>query len=182
MAWKVLNSRSLFSAGFFNLRVDECELPDGRRMPRYYVLEFLDWVNVIAVGDDGRMILVRQHRHAAAGDFLELPGGSTDPGESPRTAAERELREETGFVATEWIDCGFHHPNPALQNNRMHTFLALGCRKVGEPELDPFEDLSTETAPVSEVYRRCFGGEMKHSLIIASLMLGHDRLRNRGLL
>ena len=168
MAWKTLNSKNLFSAGFFNLRVDECELPDGRRMPRYYVMEFLDWVNVIALTEAGQMILVEQHRHAAGTDFLELPGGAADPGETPRTAAERELREETGFAAAAWVDCGFHFPNPALQNNRMHTFLALECRNVGEPTLDPFEDLRTVTLDPKDVYARCFRGEMKHSLIIAS--------------
>jgi len=180
--WKTLKTQSLFQAGFFRLRVDECQLPDGRVMPRYYVMEFQDWVNVIPVTDDGQMILVEQHRHGAALDFLEIPGGSTDPGESAAEAGPRELREETGYEAREWIDCGFHYPNPALQNNRMHTFLALGCRKVAEPDLDPFEDLKVRTLPIEEVLRRMYDGEMKHSLIAASLMISVRHLRARGLI
>lgn len=182
MSWKILNSTVQFTAGFFNLRRDECELPDGRVMPRYYVMEFLDWVNVIAVSPEGQMIMVQQYRHAAAETFLELPGGSTDPGETPAAAAARELKEETGFVAEQWIDCGFHFPNPALQNNRMHTFLALGCTRVAKPQLDPFEDLITVIVPATEVYEQWAGGKMKHSLIVASLALGQRYLRERKII
>lgn len=180
--WKTRKTETLFKAGFFRLRVDECELPDGRVMPHYYVMEFQDWVNVVAITEDRQMILVEQHRHAAETDFLEIPGGSSDPGETPRAAGARELREETGFEAAEWVDCGFHYPNPALQNNRMHTFLALGCRKVGEPQLDPFEDLTVRTMPIAEVLERMYDGKLKHSLIAASLMLSVRHLRARGLI
>lgn len=64
----------------------------------------------------------------------------------------------------------------------MHTFLALGCRKVGEPQLDPFEDLTVRTFPIDEVLKRLFEGELKHSLIAASLMLSVRFLKARGLI
>lgn len=170
--WKILKSFSAFKAGFFNLRVDECELPDRRVMPRYYVLEFPDWVNVVPVTEDGQMILVEQYRHAAGETFLEIPGGSTHPGgEDSQAAGARELLEETGYAAREWVYCGFHYPNPALQNNKMHTYLARGCVKVQEPQLDPFEDLQVKTLPVAEVMSRLHKGEIRHSLIAASLTL-----------
>lgn len=168
------------------MHVDECELPDGRIMPRYFVLEFPDWVNVVPITTDGQMVLVRQYRHAAQDMFLEIPGGSThaDRGqgpEDPRVAGERELLEETGYMAKEWISCGFHYPNPALQNNRVHTYLALGCEKIKEPELDPYEDLTTVTLPVREVFKKWQNGEIQHSLIAASLGLSFRFLRDRGL-
>jgi len=179
--WKVLNSTELLKAAFFRLRSDKCELPDGRVMPRYYVMEFPDWVNVVPVTSDGRMILVRQHRHATESDYLEIPGGSTHgPSEDPRAAGERELLEETGYRGTEWISCGYHNPNPALQNNRMHTFLALGCEKVAEPSLDPFEDLVVVHMPVEEALREWWSGGFKHSLIAASIALALPELRKRG--
>ncbi len=235
--WKVLKSQDLFKSGFFRLRVDECELPDGRIMPRYYVIEFPDWVNVVPVTDDGQMVLVEQYRHgvvrlnqnpngdpapasdqdsksrapasnqasndrASTGEnpghfgsvanngstanhkeiFLEIPGGSTDPKnhEDPRLAGVRELREETGYEAREWVYCGFHYPNPALQTNKMHTFVAFGCTKVGEPMLDPYEDLKVSVLPVKEVYRRWYAGEIKHSLIFTSLGLAIPHLRKAG--
>lgn len=181
--WKTLKSQVLLGAGFFKLRADECELPDGRVMPRYYVFEFPDWVNVVPVTASGDLILVEQHRHGAELDFLEIPGGSTDARstEDPQKAAARELLEETGYRSDEWIPCGAHYPNPALQNNRLHTFIALNCVKVAEPDLDPFEDLRVLTMPLAEVVRKWQNGEFNHSLIAASIGLALKTLRERGL-
>lgn len=145
-------------------------------------MEFPDWVNVVPVTEDGQMIMIEQYRHAGEDVFLEIPGGSTNgKGEDPRLAGERELREETGFEAREYIYCGFHYPNPALNANKMHTFLALGCRKAGEPELDPFEDLSVKLMPVKEAIRRWENGEIKHSLISNSIAISLKFLKERGL-
>lgn len=181
--WKVLKSKELFKSGFFRLRVEECELPDRRVMPSYYIFDFADWVNVIPVTSDGRMILVEQYRHAAGAEFLEVPGGSTHSREEdPRLAAERELREETGYASKEWIDCGMHFPNPALQSNRMHTYLALNCELVGEPELDPFEDLRVKVVTVREAFEMWERGEFTHTIISASLGLAWPHMRKLGLL
>jgi ADP-ribose pyrophosphatase len=181
--WKVLKSLELFKAGFFRLRTDECRLPDGRVMPKYYVIEMADWVNVVPVTSDGQVLLLKQYRHGAGMEFLEIPGGSTHPGanEDPQLAGERELLEETGYQAAEWISCGFHFPNPALQNNRMHTYLALGCVKVAEPSLDPFEDLECFTMDVREMVKIWREGAFAHSLISASIGLTIRELEKRGL-
>jgi 8-oxo-dGTP pyrophosphatase MutT (NUDIX family) len=181
--WKVLKSVELFRASFFRLRVDECELPDGRVMPKYYVLDFADWVNVIPVTADGQIILVEQYRHGANQNFLEVPGGSLHSlNEDPREAGARELREETGFESSEWIDCGPHFPNPALQSNRMHTYLALNCRLAGEPQLDPFEDLQVRLMPLREAVDRLERGEFLHSIIAASFLRTLPYLRERKLI
>lgn len=181
--WKVLKTKELFKTGFFRMRVEECELPDRRVMPAYYIFDFADWVNVVPVTSDGRVILVEQYRHAAGAEFLEIPGGSMHGhGEDARLAGERELREETGYASSEWIDCGGHFPNPALQSNRMHTFLALNCVLVGEPELDPFEDLRVRVMPVREVFKLWEQGGFTHSIISASLARVWPELRKRRLL
>jgi 8-oxo-dGTP pyrophosphatase MutT (NUDIX family) len=183
MRWKVLKSTEVFKSGLFKLRTDECQLPDGRVFPRYYVMEFLDWVNVVPVTSDGQMILVEQYRHAGDEVFLEIPGGSTDArGEDPQAAGARELREETGYESGEWVNCGFHFPNPALQSNRLHTFLALGCELTGEQDLDPFEDLQVRVRPVKEVFQLLERGEIKHSLIANSLWLSAPHLKAKGYL
>ena len=182
--WEVLSSRVALQAGFFSLRIDECKLPDGRVMPRYHVLEFPDWVNIIPITTDGQMVLVRQYRHAYGVEFLEIPGGGTDPKkkEDPQIGGERELLEETGYRSGKWVNCGFQYPNPALQNNRMHIFLALDCVKVSEPKLDPFEDLTVELIPVVEVMRRWDEGFFTHSLIAASLGLARRKMIELGLI
>ena len=171
--WKICSSKELFSSGIFRLRVDECELPDGRIMPRYYVMEFPDWVNVVPVTEDGKIVLVEQFRHASGELTLEIPGGSTDPWtkESNQVAAERELLEETGYKASEIQLVCSHRPNPAMQNNWMHTYLARGCRKVSEPTPDPFEDIRVVEKTPAEVIDLLRSGQINHSIIIASLMM-----------
>lgn len=78
--WKTLQSKELYHAGFFRLRQDECELGDGRIMPRYYVVEFPDWVHVVAMTKSRELIMVRQYRHAGKCECLELPGAHSIPG------------------------------------------------------------------------------------------------------
>lgn len=152
-------------------------------MPKYYIMDFPDWVNVVPVTSTGEVVLVEQYRHGAGERFLEIPGGSTHPGcEDPLEAGRRELREETGFEAMEWVNCGHHFPNPALQSNRMHTYLALGCKEVGAPNLDPFEDLNVVKVPLKELVRKWERGDLKHSLIAASFALSLPHLRERGML
>lgn len=180
MSWKVLESKELLKLGFFRLRSDKCELPDGRVMPHYYVIEFADWVNVLPITSDGKVVAIRQYRHGSDHEHLEIPGGSTDPrkGEEPLLAAQRELLEETGYESSRWISCGAHFPNPALQSNRLHTFLALDCRQVAEPNLDPYEDLRVELFPARELRGRLDDGEFDHSLIHASVSMALHRLKS----
>lgn len=160
------------------MRADKCELPDGRVMPRYYTFDFPDWVQAIAVTKSGEMVMMTQYRHSAAEVFLEIPGGSLDPrkSETPLEAAQRELLEETGYLSTRWQSLGVHYPNPALMSNRLHTFLALGCEKVAEPRLDPYEDLTVQLMSVEDVYRSVREGKILHSLILASLFLAEPFL------
>lgn len=171
-AWKVLSSKELFKALFFRLRSDQCELPDGRVMPNYYVFEFSDWVNIVPVTDDGQIVLVEQYRQAAEGTYLEIPGGSIDShlNEDPKRAALRELLEETGYVPDDIRLLGIHRPNPALQNNRMHTYIGYGCKYVQEPKLDPFEDIRVVTRPIPEVVEMVLSGAIDHSIVVASIL------------
>lgn len=181
--WKTLKSTEVARTGFFRMRIDECELPDGRIMPKYFVIEYPDWVNVIAVTSDKKIVMVEQYRHGTGEVYLEVPGGMTDgPKEDPLVGGQRELREETGFEANEWISCGYQNPNPAVQNNKLHTFLALDAKLVGKQELDPFEDLKVRVLPIREVYDMLERGELKHSLIAHSLFLAMRPLKERGLL
>lgn len=170
--WKVLSSKELFKTLFFRLRTDQCELPDGRVMPNYYVLEFPDWANIVPITDDGQIVLVEQYRQAAEGSYLEIPGGSLDPrtNEDPKRAVLRELLEETGYVPDDIRLLGVHRPNPALQNNRMHTYIGYGCRHVQEPQLDPFEDIRVVTKPIPEVIEMVLNGKIDHSIVVASIL------------
>ena len=169
--WQILKSVEIFKNPYFRLRSDRCLLPDKREMPDYYVMEFTDWVNVVPVTHDGKIVLIKQYRHATQEVCIEVPGGSIDPGstEEPMAAGLRELKEETGYVPEDIRLVGKHYPNPATQNNAMHTFIAFGCQKEQEQELDAFEDIEVITCTVAETLQLAFDGKIMHSIILASL-------------
>jgi 8-oxo-dGTP pyrophosphatase MutT (NUDIX family) len=174
--WKVLHTEELFTTSIMKLRVEKCELPDGRVMPRYYVIDFPDWVHVVALTADAQVVLVKQYRQAARETFWEVPGGTLDPRkvESPFEAAQRELQEETGYTSKEWTCIGIHSPNPATQTNKIHTYLALNCEKTHDLNLDPYEDLDVELKSVTEVKAMLRGGKFTHSLVMSSLVLAEE--------
>lgn len=172
--WEILSSDELYSHPYFRFRKDRCMLPDDRIMPAYYVMEFVDWVNVIPLTDAGDIVLVNQYRHAARRRFYEFPGGTIDPDnkeELPELAAKRELLEETGYEAKRLQYLGLHYPNPGLQDNRMHVYLATGCKKSAEPRLDTYEDLAVELVNVQDFLQYIEQGRPMHSLMMASLVL-----------
>lgn len=134
-------------------------------------LDCPDWINVVALTDAGELVCVRQERHGTETVTLELPGGMVDEGESPEQAALRELREETGFVGTSAIHLGFVHPNPALQDNRCHTFLVQGCVRAGEQQLDGREEIDVVLVPKERVRSLVRSGAITHALVVAGLYL-----------
>lgn len=163
--WEKLSSRPLFDLRLFRVRQDCCRSPRTGAAHEFLVLEAEDWVNIVALTPDERVVMVRQFRAGSGQVTLEIPGGIIDPGETPRTAAERELLEETGHRASEWIDLGSVHPNPAILSNRCHTFLARGCVLARPPLLDEREDITVELIPLREVPRRLAQGEIGHALV-----------------
>lgn len=171
MKWKVLESTPIFSSGLFNLRSDRCQLSDGRVMPRYFVMDFPDWVNVVPVTKQGQVILVKQYRHASAEFHLELPGGSLDPRlkESIQAGARREMLEETGYDSNDIVQVASHYPNPALQSNQMHTFIAYDCKEVGAQNLDEFEELTLHFCSIAELESYLVTGKINHSIMMASI-------------
>lgn len=134
----------------------------------YFVIDAPDWVNVIPATDDGRIVFVRQFRVGVSEYTLEIPGGMCDPGESPADTARRELREETGYAAGEMVDLGWVHPNPAIQTNRCHTFLAKGARAAGAPEPQGDEEFELVTVPEGDVASLVKSGAITHALVVAA--------------
>jgi len=145
--------------------------PHTGRPHAFYRLQGPDWVNVVAFTREGELLVVEQFRHGIDAPTLEIPGGGCDGGESPAAAARRELREETGFTSENWVALGFCTPNPATQNNRCHTFLALDCDSAGGLELDPAEELQVWAMAWFEWQARMRQGEIHHALVLAAFQL-----------
>jgi 8-oxo-dGTP pyrophosphatase MutT (NUDIX family) len=138
-----------------------------------------NWVNVIAITGDGRLVLVEQYRHGIDRATLEIPGGEIDEGETPAAAAARELEEESGYRAGELIQLGEVHPNPAFLSNTCWTFLALDCSADGVLNPDPSEEIAIHLVELDEFTNLIDEGKIEHSLVIAA----HDHLqrgRRRG--
>jgi 8-oxo-dGTP pyrophosphatase MutT (NUDIX family) len=135
----------------------------------FYRIDSPDWVNVVPLTDDDRVVLVRQFRHGARAHTLEIPGGMVDPGEDPATAAARELIEETGFEARSIATLGHINPNPALFGNRCHMFVARGVRRVREIANTDLEETHVELVPRSELGRLARSGAIDHALVVVAI-------------
>jgi 8-oxo-dGTP pyrophosphatase MutT (NUDIX family) len=120
------------------------------------------------------LLAVEQYRHGVDRASLEVPGGVCDPGEDPLTAAKRELLEETGHASNNWISLGSCSPNPAIQTNRCHFFLALGCEKMHDLVLDPTEELRVWAIPYLEWESKLRSGEIHHALVLAAFSRLHS--------
>jgi len=138
---KVTHSQYLLAGNRLCVREDECEWKNGKKASSI-VLEFPDWANVFALTPDKQLILVKQYRHAIGNYVIELPGGCKEPTDpSPAATAQRELAEETGYTAEQFIPLGSISPNPALNNNRLHMFLATNAIQNITPIPDDDEEI-----------------------------------------
>jgi 8-oxo-dGTP pyrophosphatase MutT (NUDIX family) len=168
-AWRPREVETLFSHRIFHLERHSLEAGEDRR--EAMVLRAPDWVNVIALDEEERVLLVRQWRFGIGAPTLEIPGGMIDDGESDRQAAERELYEETGHRARTWRRLGEVLPNPAFLANRCATRVATGLERLGEPPGDGEEELVVERAALADIGGLIGRGEISHALVIAAFYL-----------
>lgn len=175
---EVLLSREVIYSGKYPLWLDELRLPDGKVIKREH-LHHPGGVAILAVNESNCIAFVKQYRHPIETLTEEIPAGKLDkiPNEDRFHAANRELREETGYIASEILPLGYIYTTPGVIDEVLYLFFARGLSK-SEQELDSDEFLNVEWLPVAEVERRIGSGELTDTKGIAA----YARAKFSGLL
>ncbi len=181
-SWTTTSSRKIADCRVFRVREDTSRRDSDGAGSTFFVVESPDWANIVAVTRSHEVVLIEQFRHGVGKMVLEVPGGMVDDGEDPAGAAIRELIEETGYSPGRMIAIGRSLPNPAIQNNTIHHFLALDCEKTAEVAFDDHESIVTRLVPLSELEDLVHNGEITHSLAITAINYAQRYLRNEGLI
>lgn len=167
--WGIVSSEYIFRRPWLTVRKDKVRLPDGRINPEFYVMEYPDWVNVIAITSEGFFVMERQYRHGIGKTCYEIPAGVMEQGETPLRAAQRELLEETGYGEGEWRLLMTVSGNASTTSNITHCYLATGVRKLSEQHLDATEDLTVCLLSKDEVRGLLDNDMIKQSLMAAPM-------------
>jgi ADP-ribose pyrophosphatase len=167
--WEKLGETTLASTRVFDLRSARYRHPVRAVERDFVVIRPPDWVNILALTPDQRLVLVKQFRFGIDGFSLEIPGGMMEAGEDPVTTARRELREETGFSGASARVLGSVHPNPAIQSNRCFFVLVEQAAASAAMEWDTDEEIAVTTLPVEEVLALARAGGITHGLVLDAL-------------
>lgn len=167
--WKILKSEYLIQRPWLTARRDHVRLPNGAENKEYYVLEYPDWVNVIAITKDGRFLMERQYRHGLQWTGYEICAGVCEPGEAPLESARRELYEETGYGNGTWTQLMTLSPNCSTVTNLCHCFLATDVERISTQHLEATEDISVHLLTAEEVRDLLLNDQIRQALMAAPL-------------
>ena len=168
--WQKLGSRPVGDFRIFTVRTDEKLSPRTGAKHDFFIIDCVDWVNVLAITPQQELVMVEQYRHGTNTVELEIPGGIMDRTDaSPLHTGVRELREETGFEGENARVLGDVFANPAIMSNTCHTVLIENCALKHPVEWDSGEDMLTRLVPLAEVPSLVATGKIKHPLVIVAL-------------
>ncbi|MEE9394904.1 MAG: NUDIX hydrolase [Planctomycetota bacterium] len=166
--WEVIGDREVFSNQILRLHIERIRL-GGDRETDWSVVDVGDGAAVMPIADDGRIVMIRQHRQAVGYPIWEFPAGRVDAGETPKAAALRELREEAGLDASSLRSLGFVWPLVGIVRHRVHLFAAWTLESV-PTALEPFEDIDVRTFEMKEVEQMALEGEIEDALTLSLLL------------
>jgi len=172
--WRRNASRMLFESAWFRLRQDDVTLPGGEDIT-YTLIDHGGYVVVVPVLEDGRVVMERIYRYTVSRTLLECPSGGLD-GEDPKTAARRELEEETGYVAGEIEHLGRFYGSTGISNECYDVCLATRLRADGEIRREATEQIEVQLLPLEELRRRAARGEIEDGPSAFAILLAAEKL------
>lgn len=177
--WQTIDAEPAYGCRICSLSRRRSRSPRTGEVHDFHVIESPDWVNIIPLTRDDQVVMVRQFRHGIAGITLEVPGGMVDREDaSPLAAARREMQEESGYDSDDIVALGSIHPNPAIQNNLCHSFLARGAIAKYPLRFDGTEETEVKLIPLIRVPELIRTGVISHALVVVAfhwLLLSEPR-------
>lgn len=168
--WTTIASKPMGNFRVFSVRTVTKRSPRNGQDHDFFVIDSVNWVNVVALTPDRQIVMVEQYRQGTDTVELEVPGGMIDAGDaSPEVAGSRELREETGYEGEPAQIIGRVFPNPAIMSNTCFTVLLNNCQLTAATHFDQTEDLITRLIPIDEVPAMVACGKIRHCLVVAAL-------------
>ena len=177
--WRERECRRVLRTKIFDVDQRDFTEDETGKQGTFVRIDSPAWVNIVAVTPDDELVLIEQFRHGTDEITLEVPGGMVDPGETALRAAQRELREETGYIANRWTEIGCVHPNPAIQGNRMTTFLAEEATREARPDFDGNERCRLVLAAWTDGLRLVDDRVITHALVVNALFFAERHLARR---
>lgn len=179
--WKTLSRRVILDEKpWLVVEHHQVELPDGRMIPNWHWVITPDYVNVIAVTEAGEFLCFRQVKYAIEGPTLGIIGGYINSGEDPLAAAQRELREETGYEAPNWTELGHYRVDPNRGIAMGHLYLAQGAHWAGPGMVDDLEEQKLLLLSQAEIEAALEAGEIKVLAWAAAVAFALRQLQRPG--
>jgi len=176
---KQIKTETVYDGLIVKVKMDIAELQNGNRVKRE-VVEHPGGVCVVAVTKENKVLLVRQFRYTIKDEMLEIPAGKLEKGEDPFECAVRELSEETGYTANEWIDLGVIYPSAGVYSERLYQYLALDLQP-GEMHLDENELLSVEEVDIDELVEMIMTNKMRDAKTIIGVLKARDHIERKSI-
>jgi len=166
--WLSHDREAVYDCRLFSVTEHRRRSPRTGQVHAFWVLDHADWVNIVPLTPDRRVVMVMQYRHGIDDFTLEVPGGLVDPGESPLAAARREMQEESGYDSEDVSPIGVIHPNPAIQSNRCWSFVARNVELRSAVSFDTTEETEVVLVPLDEIPALIKSGTISHALVVVA--------------
>ncbi|MBR5155325.1 MAG: NUDIX hydrolase [Clostridia bacterium] len=173
---KTITSEIKFEGKIINVRVEDVELQNGKVGYREFV-DHPGGVGIVAITSDNKILMVKQYRKAVEKELLEIPAGKLEKGEDPLVCGKRELEEETGYKAKEFVSLGYLYPSPGFANETTHLYLAWDLYK-GKVNPDEDEFLDIFEISVEEIYSLIMKNEINDAKTIIGFFKAMEYIKN----